>query len=130
MPELSQFDTGIPQSQSKARQTRTGDRRGDSGPAIELGKPADSLLIMAVRGSGLSRMPPDKSLTGPEIATLERWISKGAPWPQRQVTSPPLVPMVKGTGSIALGLAKVCELDTAGRSAGRLAQTTARRFRA
>ncbi len=60
---------------------------GDSGAAIEPGKPADSLLIMAVRGDGLNRMPPDKPLSKPEIATLERWIQLGAPWPERVTAS-------------------------------------------
>ena len=60
---------------------------GDSGAAIELGKPAESLLIMAVRGDGVNRMPPDKPLSKPEIATLERWIQLGAPWPERVAAS-------------------------------------------
>ncbi len=60
---------------------------GDSGAAIEPGKPQDSLLMMAVRGDGLSRMPPDRPLSKPEIATLERWIELGAPWPERVATS-------------------------------------------
>ncbi len=60
---------------------------GDSGAAIEPGKPAESLLIMAVRGAGLDRMPPDKPLSKPEIATLERWIELGAPWPERVAAS-------------------------------------------
>ncbi|MCC6509262.1 MAG: PSD1 domain-containing protein [Pirellulaceae bacterium] len=61
---------------------------GDSGPAILSGQPKQSLLIHAVRGQGMDRMPPDKPLTKPEIATLERWIELGAPWPEREVHSP------------------------------------------
>ncbi len=60
---------------------------GDSGTAIVAGKPSESLLVQAVLGKGLSRMPPDKPLTRPEIATLEKWIELGAPWPQTQTHS-------------------------------------------
>ena len=60
---------------------------GDSGAAIEPGKPSDSLLIMAVHGDSMNRMPPDRPLSKPEIATLERWIAIGAPWPERVMTS-------------------------------------------
>jgi hypothetical protein len=50
---------------------------GDSGPAIEPGKPRESLLLDRL-ASG--EMPPgDKRLPPAEVATIERWIAQGAP---------------------------------------------------
>ena len=53
---------------------------GDSGPAIVSGKPNESQLIEAVRYEGLE-MPPDRRLSDKQIATLEKWIALGAPFP-------------------------------------------------
>ena len=56
---------------------------GDSGPAIVPGKPAESLLIDAVKRTGLE-MPPEgkgEPLNQAEIALLEAWIRDGAPAP-------------------------------------------------
>ncbi len=47
------FDARSPQSQLKLDRRETAIAGGDSGPAIEPGKPADSLLIMAVPARGL-----------------------------------------------------------------------------
>jgi hypothetical protein len=57
---------------------------GDSGPAITLGKPDESLLIDAVKRTGLEMPPPGKGepLTPTEIALLERWIREGAVAPE------------------------------------------------
>ena len=54
---------------------------GDSGTAIRPGKPEESLLIEAVRYEALE-MPPSGKLTAAEIATLEKWVSLGAPDPR------------------------------------------------
>lgn len=49
---------------------------GESGPAMVVGKPADSELIIRVRSGD---MPPgDKKLTEAQIQVLERWIATGA----------------------------------------------------
>lgn len=56
------------------------ERGGDSGPAIEPGKPDHSLLMEAVRWESFE-MPPEEQLPAEEIALLERWIKMGAPWP-------------------------------------------------
>lgn len=77
----------VPKANLKLDRRESAMAGGDSGPAIESGKPADSLLIMAVRGEGVNRMPPDKPLSKPEIATLERWIELGAPWPEHRAAS-------------------------------------------
>lgn len=53
---------------------------GDSGTAIVPGKPADSLLISAIRHDGLE-MPPKKKLPDEAIGALTSWVSMGAPWP-------------------------------------------------
>ncbi|MEO1994845.1 MAG: PSD1 and planctomycete cytochrome C domain-containing protein, partial [Planctomycetaceae bacterium] len=52
-------------------------RGGDSGPAIVVGRPAESRLLKRVR---LGEMPPrDAHLTTQEIDILQRWITAGAP---------------------------------------------------
>ncbi|HEY1190045.1 MAG TPA: PSD1 and planctomycete cytochrome C domain-containing protein [Gemmata sp.] len=52
---------------------------GDSGPAIQPGKPDASILIKAVHGrGGLAQMPPKEKLTEHEIAALTKWVRDGA----------------------------------------------------
>ncbi|MDB4508328.1 PSD1 and planctomycete cytochrome C domain-containing protein [Akkermansiaceae bacterium] len=61
------------------------EKGGDSGPVIVLGKPEDSLLIAMVKHNPeVESMPPKSKLSGPEIATLEKWIKMGAPDPRAQ----------------------------------------------
>jgi mono/diheme cytochrome c family protein len=58
---------------------------GDSGPAIEPGKSADSLLFQAISGAeGVSVMPPQGQprLKPEEIALIKAWIDQGAKVPQ------------------------------------------------
>jgi cytochrome c553 len=55
---------------------------GESGVAIEPGKPDDSLLIEYI-ASG--EMPPKQPLPKEEIAALEKWIRTGAWFPDRQL---------------------------------------------
>ena len=55
---------------------------GDSGPALEPGKPDESLLIQAARRSGDLKMPPKKPLSKQQVAVLARWVAAGAPWPE------------------------------------------------
>jgi hypothetical protein len=55
---------------------------GDSGAAIVPGDLSASLLMHAVRREGDFAMPPDEELTRREIASLQRWIEIGAPWPE------------------------------------------------
>jgi len=55
---------------------------GDTGPALVAGAPKKSLLVKAVRWADDDlKMPPKKKLTDEQIADLETWIQKGAPWP-------------------------------------------------
>ncbi|OYW28989.1 MAG: hypothetical protein B7Z47_05285, partial [Chthoniobacter sp. 12-60-6] len=60
-------------------------RGGKRGPAITPKDP-DSLLLQAVRQQGNLRMPPARTLTTAEIATLDEWIRNGAIWPQDSVS--------------------------------------------
>ncbi len=58
---------------------------GESGPAIAVGKPAESLIISRVSATDEAlRMPPaeeGKALSANEIAALKHWIEQGAVWP-------------------------------------------------
>ncbi len=53
---------------------------GDSGPAIAIGKSAESLVVQAILGKGdVSKMPPEGDApTAEEIAKLIAWIDGGA----------------------------------------------------
>ncbi len=57
---------------------------GDNGPALAPGKPADSLLVKAIKYDGLE-MPPSGRLPADEVAVLVKWIEMGAPWPIQTV---------------------------------------------
>ena len=54
---------------------------GDSGPAVTPGEPSKSLMLSAIRHSGV-KMPPDEKLSDDVIADIENWIRKGAPDPR------------------------------------------------
>ncbi len=61
---------------------RTG---GDSGPAVTPGKPAESLLVKALHGTGdVSVMPPKGKLPAKVIADFEKWIADGAADPRTE----------------------------------------------
>ncbi|MEZ6032019.1 MAG: PSD1 and planctomycete cytochrome C domain-containing protein [Planctomycetaceae bacterium] len=61
-------------------------RGGESGAAVVVGKPMESLLIAAVKHDG-TEMPPDRKLEQRKIEALIKWVEMGAPWPE--VTSSP-----------------------------------------
>ena len=54
---------------------------GESGAAVVPNNPAESLLLQAVRFESFE-MPPSGKLPDAEIAILEEWIRRGAPWPK------------------------------------------------
>jgi len=60
---------------------------GDSGPAIVPGKPAESLLIAALKHDGLV-MPPKKKLSAVVVSDFETWIEQGAVDPRDEATNP------------------------------------------
>jgi mono/diheme cytochrome c family protein len=65
------------------------DQGGDSGPAIEPGKPDESLLIEKLIGDVPEMPRGGKPLAPEEIATLRRWIEEGAKWPDGLVLKEP-----------------------------------------
>jgi mono/diheme cytochrome c family protein len=54
-------------------------RGGDTGAAISLEAPAESLLLKAINYDGYE-MPPEGKLPPEEIAILARWVELGLPW--------------------------------------------------
>lgn len=61
---------------------------GDNGPAIVPGKLEESRLIQAIRYQDSDlKMPPKGKLKNEDIATLEKWVSIGAPWPATPPTT-------------------------------------------
>ncbi|MCA9179437.1 MAG: PSD1 domain-containing protein [Planctomycetales bacterium] len=60
---------------------------GESGAAIVLGKPAESLLIEAIHYEGLE-MPPNRQLDAESIQQMEQWIAAGAAWPESKPLRP------------------------------------------
>lgn len=58
---------------------------GDSGPAVEPGKPEESLLIQALKhGDDAPKMPPKGKLPAAVIADFEEWVKLGAPDPREK----------------------------------------------
>lgn len=71
------------------------EKGGANGPAIVPGKPAESLLVRAVRREpGVKAMPPEgegrRPLSAEEARALEEWVAMGAPDPRDER------PLVKG----------------------------------
>jgi hypothetical protein len=54
---------------------------GESGTAVVLNKPGESLLIRALEYDEL-QMPPNGKLAEAEIKLFQEWIARGAPWPE------------------------------------------------
>lgn len=82
---------GHAKQEGKLRLTSIADllKGGESGPAIVPGKPAESLLLEAVRYESLE-MPPDGRLDAKIVGELAKWIEDGAPWPADVVLKPGL----------------------------------------
>jgi hypothetical protein len=67
---------------------------GDTGTAVVAGKPAQSLLLTAVKYQDPNlQMPPEKRLSKQEVAKLEHWIKIGVPHPD--ATGAPVTPKRK-----------------------------------
>jgi mono/diheme cytochrome c family protein len=110
---------------------------GDSGPAIEPGRPEESLIVEAIRYGGHIEMPPTGKLPDEKIRLIEQWIARGAPaplgevvqskaaaisiedgrryWAYQPVKNPPL-PELTGTQAVATPIDRFVEarLDAAG----------------
>ncbi|HEU4752667.1 MAG TPA: DUF1549 domain-containing protein, partial [Armatimonadota bacterium] len=59
---------------------------GGSGPAVNISKPEQSLLVAAVNYSG-RRMPPQGKLPQKQIDALTQWVRMGLPWPSGEQAS-------------------------------------------
>ena len=57
---------------------------GDSGPAYDANEPIEENILVAAINYESYEMPPIGQLPQDEIATLTRWITEGAPWPEDQ----------------------------------------------
>ena len=57
---------------------------GDSGPALVLDKPDESLLVQVIGYTFDIKMPPKSKLPEREIADLTQWVKRGASWPDSQ----------------------------------------------
>lgn len=64
---------------------------GDTGPAVVLDQPAESLLLSSVNYGDLYQMPPKSKLPPEEIAILTRWVEMGLPWPHEKTSGSGLV---------------------------------------
>ena len=64
---------------------------GKSGPAIEPGRSAQSLLMKRLDGlDGLQRMPPGRPLPREQVELFREWIDQGAKWESdAQIAAPP-----------------------------------------
>lgn len=64
-------------------------RGSDYGKVVEVGNPAGSKLIQAVRGAaGVEKMPKKgTALSESEVAILEKWIADGLPWPEGEAVA-------------------------------------------
>ncbi|MFT5498676.1 MAG: hypothetical protein ACI9TH_004091, partial [Kiritimatiellia bacterium] len=61
---------------------------GDTGTAVVPGHPDKSLIIEAVRYRNPDlQMPPKNRLSLEQVALLEDWVARGAPWPEEPVPS-------------------------------------------
>lgn len=60
---------------------------GDSGTAIVVAKPEESLLLRAMRYQDGLEMPPDGKLSGTQIDAVSQWIRNGAVWPGSAVAA-------------------------------------------
>ena len=66
---------------------------GDSGPAVVVEKPDESLLMHAVqRRDDVSAMPPDSALPKAEVELLRQWIAMGLPDPRGEPAPPVVAP--------------------------------------
>jgi hypothetical protein len=55
---------------------------GPAGPAVVPGDPKKSPLILALKGDGFDRMPPDAPLPATVVADFEQWVKFGAADPR------------------------------------------------
>lgn len=82
---------------------------GDSGPAVEAGEPAESLLIAAIgHGDEVAKMPPSRKLPEAQVAALTQWVKDGAPWPGGSGAAP-----AASSGGLRKGKFAITDADRA-----------------
>ena len=54
---------------------------GDTGSALVVGAPEESLLIDVINYGDVYEMPPDTKMSAEEIGVLTKWVKDGAAWP-------------------------------------------------
>ena len=59
---------------------------GESGPAVDLKKPNESLILMAINYDGIM-MPPKGKLSKSQIDTLTRWVTRGLAWSEKAAST-------------------------------------------
>jgi hypothetical protein len=70
---------GTPKGGLRLTSRRAVLKGGDTGPAVSLEAPAESLLVQAINYQTYE-MPPSGKLPPDEIALLTRWVERGLPW--------------------------------------------------
>ena len=59
---------------------------GESGPAVDLKKPDESLILQAINYDGIM-MPPKGKLSKTQIDTLTKWVTRGAAWSEKAASA-------------------------------------------
>ncbi|MCX7421573.1 MAG: PSD1 and planctomycete cytochrome C domain-containing protein [Planctomycetia bacterium] len=59
---------------------------GESGSAVDLKHPGESLLLQAINYDGIM-MPPKGKLPKAQIDTLTKWVARGLPWSEKAVSA-------------------------------------------
>jgi len=72
---------------------------GKRGPALVPGDPDKSLMIEAVRQTGLLKMPLGGKLSDEQVADLAAWVKMGAPWADVPSPMPNSAPQVMNVSS-------------------------------
>jgi len=62
---------------------------GDTGAAIDLKTPSDSLLLELLQPDADPHMPPKKQLSEAEIEAVADWLKAGAPWDEKAFAALP-----------------------------------------
>jgi mono/diheme cytochrome c family protein len=76
---------------------------GGRGPAIVPGDPDKSLLIEAVRQTGMLKMPMSGKLTEQQVADLAAWVKMGAPWDPAEHAEPIAPPVSAAAANSSVG---------------------------
>lgn len=59
---------------------------GESGPAVDLKKPNESLILLAINYDGIM-MPPKGKLSKSQIDSLTKWVTRGLAWSEKAASA-------------------------------------------